>query len=156
MTNMTRFSRFLAVVGTALALGACGDGDPTVTVTTSSSVAAATTTTTAATPTTGATGATTTLRAGVTTTAAVTSSCATVGFTPNSEDAASSVTATGLSCAEAEDFVRVAGTKTSSGGPQAVDVEGYQCVATASTEDPLPTRSYKCTNGPKTVTFVRS
>jgi hypothetical protein len=149
----TRFSRFVAVVGVALAFGACGDDEPTVTATTSSSVATATTVpTTTAAP--GAT--TTTLRAGVTTTAPVTSSCATVGFTPNSEDAASSVTATGLSCAEAEAFVRVAGTQTSSGGPQAVDVEGYQCVATASTQDPLPTTSYSCTNGPKKVTFVRS
>ena len=150
---MTRASRLLAVVGMALALGACGDDEPTATPTSSSSVA--TTTTTA--PATAATTATTTsATVASTTTARVTSNCASVGFTPNSEDVASSVTATGLSCAEAEAFVRVAGTKTSALGPQAVDVDGYHCVATGTLEEPLPRTSYTCTNGPKTVTFVRS
>ena len=148
---MTRVSRFLAVAGMALALGACGDDEPTATPTSSSAVGTTPTTTAPATSTTTApaTGATTT-------TARVTSNCASVGFTPNSEDVASSVTATGLSCAEAEAFVRVAGTKTSALGPQAVDVEGYRCVATGTQEEPLPRTSYTCTNGPKTVTFVRS
>ncbi len=152
---MTRALKFLAVVAVTLALAACGDDDGTnAGPTTSSSAAPATTTTTAATAATAAT--TTTVQARVTTTARVTSDCASVGFTPNTEDGASSVTATGLPCAEAEAFVRIAGAQTSSLGPQALDVEGYHCVATASTEDPLPTTSYKCTNGPKTVTFVRS
>jgi hypothetical protein len=82
--------------------------------------------------------------------------CKTVGFTPNSEDAASDVMATGLSCADAEAFVRVAGERTSSGGPQELDVSGYHCVRTRSEQDPLPQAFYECTNGPKKVTFVRS
>ena len=154
---MTRVCRLLAVLGMTLALGACGDDDDVTTAPTSSSSVETTTTTTTATTTTAVATTPTTLEASVTTTAAlVTSECAPVGFTANTEDGASSVTATGLSCAEAEAFVRVAGTKTSALGPPAVDVEGYHCVATRSGEDPLPTTAYKCTNGPKTVTFVRS
>jgi hypothetical protein len=91
-----------------------------------------------------------------TTTQAVTLRCKMVGFTPNSEDAAGDITATGLSCADAEAFVRIAGARTSSGGPQELDVSGYHCVRTRSEEDPLPQSFYECTNGPKKVAFIRS
>jgi hypothetical protein len=87
---------------------------------------------------------------------ATTLRCGMVGFTPNSEDAASEITATGLSCNEAEAFVRVAGERTSSGGPDRLDVSGYRCVRTGSEQDPLPLSRYECTNGDKKVTFVRS
>ena len=90
------------------------------------------------------------------TSAAPTLRCGMVGFTPNSEDAASEITATGLSCDEAEAFVRVAGERTSSGGPDRLDVSGYRCVRTGSEQDPLPVSRYECTNGSKKVTFVRS
>lgn len=81
--------------------------------------------------------------------------CQTVGFTPQSEDAASSITATELSCTGAEAFVGIVGLLTSPGGPQQVDAEGYHCVLTR-TEESLPQAFYECTNGPKKVTFVRS
>jgi len=92
------------------------------------------------------------------TTAAATTTldCKTVGFTPNSEDAASSIKATGLTCAEAEAFVGIAGRQTSSGGPPQVDVEGYRCIRVRSVQDPLPQAFYECTNGARKVTFVRS
>lgn len=86
----------------------------------------------------------------------VTLRCETVGFTPNSEDAASDITATGLSCDEAEAFVRIAGERTSSGGPDRLDVSGFRCVRTGGEQDPLPTSRYECTNGNEKVTFVRS
>ena len=101
-------------------------------------------------------GGTTTTLADTTTTQAVTLQCKMVGFTPNSEDAAGEVTATGLSCADAEAFVRIAGARTSPGGPQELDVSGYHCVRTRSEEDPLPRSFYECTNGSQKVTFVRS
>ena len=82
--------------------------------------------------------------------------CGMVGFTPNSEDAASEITATGIACDDAEAFVRVAGERTSSGGPDRLDVSGYRCVRTGSEQDPLPLSRYECTNGDKKVTFVRS
>lgn len=91
-----------------------------------------------------------------TTAAPVTSRCQTVAFTPASEDAASDVTATGLACDEAEAFVRLAGARTSSGGPPELDVEGWHCVRTGSEEDPLPQASYECRSGARIVTFVRS
>ena len=101
-------------------------------------------------------GGTSTTLADTTTTQAVTLRCKMVGFTPNSEDAAGDATATGLSCADAEAFVRIAGARTSSGGPQELDVSGYHCVRTRSEQDPLPQSFYECTNGPKKVAFVRS
>ncbi len=111
------------------------------------------------TTTTAAPASTTTTRAGSTTTAAraaATLDCQTIGFTPNSEDAASSVRATGLSCAEAEAFVRIAGRQTSSGGPAQVTVEGYRCVRVRSVQEPLPQAFYECTSGTKKVTFTRT
>lgn len=109
-------------------------------------------------PTTGAASPTTTAPATTTTrvAAGVTLDCQTVGFTPDSEDAASSVKATGLPCAEAEAFVRIAGRQTSSGGPAQVDVEGYRCVRVRTVQEPLPQAFYECTSGTKKVAFVRS
>lgn len=82
--------------------------------------------------------------------------CGTVGFTPQTEDAASDITATGLSCDEARAFVEIAGRRTSSGGPDSVEVEGYTCTRTDYQEEPLPRSTYSCANGSKRVTFVRS
>ena len=82
--------------------------------------------------------------------------CGMVGFTPNSEDVAGAITARGTTCEEALRFVELAGRETSSGGPQEVDVDGYHCIRTASTEDPLPVSSYRCTKGTITITFDRS
>jgi hypothetical protein len=156
MTEGSPSMRRIAILVAAmlLVLGACGnDGDETevgAATTTTTTVVPATTTTPVPTTT-----ATTRTRA-TTTTAAVTRDCATVGFTPNSEDAASSIKATGLPCAEAEDFVRIAGRRTSVGGPAQLDVEGYHCVQVRTVQEPLPQAFYECTNGPKKVTFVRS
>lgn len=108
--------------GDRIACGVVGGGGAT---TTTPAAAGATTTST---------------RQGVTTSigTVATLDCQTVGFTPNSEDAASSIKATGLTCAEAEAFVRIAGRQTSSGGPAQVDLEGYRCIRVRSSEDPLP------------------
>jgi Cu-Zn family superoxide dismutase len=147
--------------GDRIACGVVGGGPVTTAapsngnVTTTTSAAGATTTTSAA----GATTTTTRVTGATTTTARATGAtlnCQTIAFTPNSEDAASSVTATGLPCSEAEAFVRVAGRQTSSGGPAEVTVQGYRCVRTRTVTDPLPQAFYECTSGTKKVTFVRS
>ena len=156
MTKGTESIRGTAtlVAAVLLVLGACGNaGDETEVgaATTTTTVVPATTTTPVPTTTT-----TTTRARASTTTAAVTRDCTTVGFTPNSEDAASSIKATGLSCAEAEAFVRIAGRRTSVGGPAQLHVEGYHCVQVRTVQEPLPQAFYECTNGPKKVTFVRS
>ncbi|HZI39487.1 MAG TPA: hypothetical protein VFF24_14360, partial [Acidimicrobiia bacterium] len=83
--------------------------------------------------------------------------CGMVGFTPNSEDAASDITVTvGTSCDAARQFVEIAGQQTSSGGPDEVVVDGYRCVRTETAEDPLPRSNYRCTKGTTVITFVRS
>ena len=128
----------------ALVPAACGDDDERV-------AAPSTTTTTTATPTAATTTASTT-----TTTTAATRECGQVGFTPNSEDAAGDITATGVTCDEARAFVELAGRRTSSGGPPSLEVDGWRCVVTYATDDPLPRSDYRCARGPATVTFGRS
>jgi Cu-Zn family superoxide dismutase len=132
--------------GDRIACGVVGGGGPATTAAPGAPGGTAATTTTAgrATSTTRATG------------AAMTLDCQTVAFTPNSEDAASQIKATGVTCAEAEAFVRTAGQRTSSGGPQSLTVDGYRCVLTRSVQDPLPQAFYECTNGARKITFVRS
>jgi hypothetical protein len=152
---MRRLVLLIASVGWLLP--ACGDGADDVAPAPTTTIGATTITVTTVdrtTPTTVV--ATTTTTPGGRATAPVTLRCTSIGFTPNSEDVASDITATGLPCAEAEAFVRVAGAQTSSGGPEEVDVSGYHCVLTQSEQDPLPQASYRCVDGPKTVTFVRT
>ncbi|MDQ4091528.1 MAG: hypothetical protein M3163_14685, partial [Actinomycetota bacterium] len=143
--------------GDRIACGVVGGGGG-ATPTTAATGGTTTTAPTGATTTTVRAGSTTTARAGATTTvrAGATLDCQTIAFTPNSEDAASSVKATGLPCSEAEAFVRIAGARTSSGGPAQVDVEGYRCVRVRSTQDPIPQAFYECTSGTKKVTFTRT
>lgn len=134
----------------ALVPAACGDDDgrATPSFTTTSTTATPTTGTTTASPTSPTTAATTTT--------AATHQCGQVGFTPDSEDAAGDITATGVTCDEARAFVEVAGRRTSSGGPPSLEVDGWRCVVTYATDDPLPRSDYRCTRGPATVTFERS
>ncbi len=82
--------------------------------------------------------------------------CTTVGFTPQTEDAASSIVATGLSCDEAEAFLRRLGPSVSPGGPARIELEGFECVLVRHEEEPLPQGFYECTSGSKRITFVRS
>src|SRR5688572_29353099 len=121
--RMRRLVSFAIVA--VLALAACGGDDD------ESSASPMTTTTAPSTS---------------TTFAAATAKCDPVAFTPNSEDGAGEIQATGLSCDEAEEFVRTgAGPRTSSGGPPELDAQGYHCVMTEQREDPLPQAFYECT-----------
>ena len=144
MAKASRLLAAMAVAAMASGLVACGDDD-TEPETTSTSVATSTalTSTSASTSTTGGG-------------AGATLDCGTVGFTPQSEDAASQIKATGVTCEEARTFVEAAGARTSSGGPQQVTVNGYRCVLTRTVEDPLPFADYECTDGDKKITFTRS
>jgi hypothetical protein len=144
-----------------LALGACGtDGEssspaPEVPVT---QAEVSTTSTSPVTPTTAARRPVPTNRVPqVTPSGQPTSAqCATVGFTPNTEDAASSVVATGLRCAEAESFLRELGPLVSANGPPRVQIDGFDCVLYRHEDEPLPQGFYACTSGSKRITFVRS
>jgi hypothetical protein len=82
--------------------------------------------------------------------------CTTVGFTPQSEDAASSILATGLSCEEAESFLRRLGPSVGTNGPPRIELDGFECVLTRHEPEPLPQGFYECTSGTRKITFVRS
>lgn len=83
--------------------------------------------------------------------------CADVAFAPNSDNIATTIVASGVSCAEAEALVRKAGTQLRSvGGPSRAEVDGWVCVRTASSTGPgLPASDYECTSGSNKVTFHR-
>lgn len=141
--SAVRFSLAVTALGFVF-LAACGDDDDSDDPATSTTSLVVTTTTAPASSTTS------------TSSVAATAKCRSVPFTPNSEDLASDIEATGLSCDEAEAFVRVAGKRTSAGGPAELDVEGFHCERTRTEQEPLPQAFYECTSGTKKVTFVRS
>ena len=90
----------------------------------------------------------------VTTTAGA---CPDVGFAANSDNVASGILATGLSCVEAEALVRKVGVQARSvGGPARVEVDGFVCVRTAESDRGLPSSDFECTSGSKKVTFRRT
>jgi hypothetical protein len=82
--------------------------------------------------------------------------CTTVGFTPNSDDAASSIVATGLSCDEAEALVRKIGPSVGPFGPARIELDGFECVLTRTDDVELAHGFFECTSGSKRITFVRS
>ncbi|HEX2064209.1 MAG TPA: hypothetical protein VHE80_07280 [Acidimicrobiales bacterium] len=140
---------------TLLILGACGNDDessspPPEVPTTPAEVSTSTTTA----PVT----ATTAARVPKVTTSrpATSAQCKTVGFTPNSEDAASSIVATGLPCAEAQAFVRKLGPMVSPNGPPRIELDGFDCVMYRHEDEPLPQGFYECTSVSRRITFVRS
>lgn len=82
--------------------------------------------------------------------------CFDVGFTPNSDNVAGQIMATGLTCAEAEAFVRKVGVQARSvDGPARLEMDGFVCVRTRQSDLGLPAADYECTSGAKKVTFHR-
>lgn len=84
--------------------------------------------------------------------------CYDVGFTPNSDNVAGQIMATGLDCAEAEAFVRKVGTQLRSvGGPSRVELDGWVCTRTSANDGPgLPSSDFECVSGSRKVTFHRT
>ena len=82
--------------------------------------------------------------------------CANVGFTPNSDDVASDIVATGPSCAEAEALVRAVGGPLGPNGQPRATSGGFTCVRTGRSTDVLESAIYECTSGPRKVTFRRT
>jgi hypothetical protein len=131
-----------AVIVAVGLLGACSDDDGDVATSTSSTTTAAAAPSTTAGPTPGSGG-----------------RCADQNFTPNSEDIAGDIVAVGLSCAEAEEFVRKVGPLVgATGGPADIAVAGFDCVRTKADDGSLgiPSSDYECTSGAKKVTFHRT
>jgi len=105
--------------------------------------------------------ATTTTAASTATTAPATGpfTCADQAFTPNSDDIAADIVATGLSCAEAEALVRRIGPLVGAvGGPAEITVAGYECLRTSEDDGAqgLPSSDYRCTSGATSITFTRT
>lgn len=93
------------------------------------------------------------------TTATTASTCASVAFSSNTDDRASDIKATGLSCPEAEALVRKVGPEVKGdGGPARVETEGFVCVRTSARagDHGPPSAIFECTSGARKVTFVRT
>ena len=74
--------------------------------------------------------------------------CGQIGFTPNSDDVASRIRATGLTCGLARDFVR------DSEGRPGARFRGFACTSTA-VDATLPYRRYRCTGAGDVITWRR-
>ncbi|MGI8684953.1 MAG: Kelch repeat-containing protein [Acidimicrobiales bacterium] len=83
--------------------------------------------------------------------------CSDVVFTPDSEDMAGNIVAEGISCDQAEAFIRRVGhALPATGGPAELDQSGSMCVRTALTDEGVPSASYECTGTGRRITFVRT
>jgi hypothetical protein len=126
----------VVVVATALLVGACSsdDGDdraaPTVTSTTGAKPTSATT-------------------------AAL--QCEKIGFTANSDDVATEITATGIDCQEAGQLIRAVhtGQNPVSGSPT-LDIDGFRCTVAEQPDDPLPATTFDCRRGDERVTWKKT
>ena len=77
-----------------------------------------------------------------------TRSCGQVGFTPNSDDVASSIRATGLTCELARDFIR------DSKGRPGARFRGFACAGTF-VDAALPYRRYRCSGAGDVIRWQR-
>jgi hypothetical protein len=82
--------------------------------------------------------------------------CRNVGFTPNSDDVASSIVAWNMPCSDAEALVRKVGEPLGFNGDASARADGFRCVRTGQEDRALTMATYTCTNGPKRVTFTRT
>lgn len=150
----------MGVMGLVLLVGCGGDDDkpsPTSTLPTTTTAAPVTTTTVSPEPTTVPQAVATTRPSTPQTTAApVALDCPEMVFNENGEDAAYNVVATGLSCEEANGFIKKVHDTLTAVGPAEADLEGFHCVRTGTEEFGMPSSDYRCTTGAKKVTFARS
>jgi hypothetical protein len=144
------------LLAVAVLLVACGEGDdgdagPSQTAAPTTTAAPGTTAAPSTTSTTIARTTSTTVRS-----TQGTVRCSSVGFTPNSDNVASEIVATGLSCTEAEALVRAVGGPLGPGGPERASANGFTCVLTGRSSEGLESATYECTNGARKVTFRRT
>ena len=82
--------------------------------------------------------------------------CANVGFTPNSDDVASSIVAFGMGCPEAEALVAKVARPLGFDAAATAEADGFRCVRTGQEDRYLPMAFYECTDGAKRITFTRT
>lgn len=84
-------------------------------------------------------------------------SCDDIWFSENSEDMASLIVATGVSCTEAESVIRevdpLLGPTT---GLDPAYAQGFECSQMFQSDEGLPSATYQCTRGSEAITFVRT
>lgn len=86
----------------------------------------------------------------------VTARCNDIGFAPNSDNLASDIVATNMTCAEADALIRkVGGPLGPINGPERAEADGFTCIRVSQSDSRLPTATYECTNGAQKVVFVR-
>lgn len=147
---------WLVAVGALVVLAGCGGSGHTTAAgaqATQATTDVPTTATTAPIP--------TTVAATVTTAASATTvpKCTDQTLSANPEDTASNIQATGLSCADAEAFVRAAGVQMRSpNDPARVESGGYVCNRTSlrSGDHGPALATFECVSGPAKVTFQRA
>ncbi len=82
--------------------------------------------------------------------------CNDIGFAPNSDNLATDIVATGVTCVEAEALVRKVGPPLGPiNGAERAEADGWLCVRTGQDLSRLPTATYECTSGNRTITFTR-
>ena len=84
--------------------------------------------------------------------------CGSIGFTPNSEDAASAIVAENMTCEEARALVQTVGAALGAvSGPDMFESGNFVCLRTARDESVLPTSTFQCTSsGGRRVSFIRT
>ena len=82
--------------------------------------------------------------------------CNDIGFAPNSDNLATNIVAKGVTCPEAEALVRKVGPPLGPiNGAERAEADGWVCVRTSQDLSGLPTATYECTSGNRTITFIR-
>lgn len=150
---------WLVAAGALIVLAGCGGSGQTTaagaqaTQATQATSGAPATATTAPIPTTAATATT------VAATATTVPKCTDQTLSANPEDTAANIRATGLSCTDAEAFVRAAGAQmTSPNDPARIESGGYVCNRTSlrSGDHGPALATFECVNGSAKVTFQRA
>lgn len=91
------------------------------------------------------------------TTVPVTVECPDIGFTPNSDDVAGNIKATGATCDEASALVReVRRTHNAYSGPRALERGGFTCSVVVTDSLELPYSTYTCVTGAKRVMWEKT
>ena len=75
--------------------------------------------------------------------------CGQIAFTPNSDDMASRIRATGVSCRTARRFIRAVD------GTAPRRFRGYRCTS-RSLDTELPSRRYRCVDGSRRISWVKT
>lgn len=90
------------------------------------------------------------------TTIPVTVECPDIPFTPNTEDIAADIKATGTGCTEASAFVRkVRQEHNPYSGPRAFRLDGFTCQVVSDETGDLPVGHYTCTAGVSVITWTK-